>query len=41
MDSDPLEEENVAETLRAKDDEKSDDIIKLVEEATETIGGHK
>ena len=40
-DSDPLKEENVAETLRAKDDEKSDDIIKSVEEPTETIGGHK
>ena len=35
-DSDPLEEENVAETLLVKDDEKSDDIIKLVEEPTKT-----
>ena len=41
VDPDPLEEENVAETLRAKDNEKSDDIIKLVGEPTETIGGHK
>ena len=37
MDSDPLEDENVAETLRTKDDEKSGDINKLVGEPTETI----
>ena len=41
MDPDPLEDENVAETLRTKDDEKSGDINKLVGEPTETIGGHK
>ena len=40
-DSDPLKEANVAETLRVKDNENSDDIIKSVEEPTETIGGHK
>ena len=40
-DSDPLKEANVAETLRVKDDEKSDDIIKSVEEPTKTIGGHR
>ena len=36
MDSDPLEDENVAETLRMKDDEKSGDINKLVGKPTET-----
>ena len=38
---DTLEDENVAETLRTKDNEKSGDINKLVGELTETIGGHK
>ena len=41
MDPDPLEDENVAETLCTKDDEKSGDINKLVGEPTEPIGGHK
>ena len=41
VDPDPQEDENVAETLRTKDDEKSGDINKLMGEPTKTIGGHK
>ena len=41
MDSDPQEDENVAETLCTKDDEKSGDINKLVGEPTKTIGCHE
>ena len=36
VDPDPLKVENVAETLRTKDDEKSGDINKLMGEPTKT-----
>ena len=35
---DPQEGENVAETIRTKDDEKSGDINELAREPTENIG---
>ena len=39
MDPDPLEDENVAETHRTKDDEKLGDINMLIGEPTKNRGG--